>query len=129
MIPTTVLLAFGVNIVLITLFVLLHGLAWGARGPLMQALRADYFGSSSFGSIMGISSLIVMLGTTLGPLIAGILADWTGSYRAGFLVLAALAAVGMSFFVLATPPAPPTRGSDPSAEDRLGLGREQDSAG
>lgn len=121
------LLAFGVNVVFIAAFVVLHGLAWGARGPLMQALRADYFGTSSFGAIMGISSLIVMLGTTLGPLIAGILADVTGSYRAGFTVLAVLAGLGMTFFVLATPPAPPTRGGDTGDEDRLGLGGEQHS--
>ena len=33
-----------------------HGLAWGIRGPLMVALRADYFGPKSFGTIMGVSS-------------------------------------------------------------------------
>ena len=99
---------------MIGLFVLLHGLAWGARGPLMQALRADYFGASSFGFIMGLSSLIVMLGTVLGPIIAGVLADATGSYRSGFVVLAILAALGMLFFVRATPPRPPDRGSAPS---------------
>ena len=109
------------------LFVLLHWLAWGARGPLMQALRADYFGSSSFGAIMGISSLIVMLGTTLGPLIAGILTDVTGSYRAGFIVLGVLAGLGLTFFVLATPPTPPSR-TEPTGQDRLGLGREQHGA-
>ena len=32
---------------------------------------------------MGLSSLIVMLGTVLGPIIAGVLADATGSYRSG----------------------------------------------
>ena len=107
-------LAFTQSSWMIGLFVLLHGLAWGARGPLMQALRADYFGASSFGFIMGLSSLIVMLGTVLGPIIAGVLADATGSYRSGFVVLAILAALGMIFFVLATPPRPPDRGSAPS---------------
>ncbi|MCS5687431.1 uncharacterized protein METZ01_LOCUS16961 [marine metagenome] len=102
-------LAFAQQAWTIGAFVVLHGLAWGARGPIMQALRADYFGASSFGFIMGLSSLIVMLGTVFGPIIAGVLADITGTYRAGFLVLAALAAFGMVFFVLATPPAPPVR--------------------
>lgn len=122
-------LAYGTTIWMIAIFVALHGLSWGARGPLMQALRADYFGSSSFGAIMGISSLVVMLGTTLGPLIAGILADVTGSYRSGFVILAVLAALGMTFFVLATPPSPPSRVSDPGDQDGLGLGSEQHSAG
>jgi len=85
-------------------FAVLHGLAWGVRGPLMAAIRADYFGSAAFGMISGVSSTIVMLGMIAGPLIAGILADRTGSYAAGFTLLAGLAAVGSVFFVLATPP-------------------------
>jgi MFS family permease len=110
------LLAFANGTVMVWMFVVIHGLAWGARGPLMQALRADYFGSSSFGAIMGISSMIVMLGTTFGPLIAGVLADVTGSYRTGFVILAALAGLGMTFFVLATPPAPPLRAAESPGE-------------
>jgi hypothetical protein len=50
----------------------------------MQAIRADYFGTSNFGKIMGVSSLIVTLGNTTGPIVAGVLADRTGNYEAGF---------------------------------------------
>ncbi|HET8985207.1 MAG TPA: hypothetical protein VFN03_05565 [Trueperaceae bacterium] len=31
----------------------LHGLSWGLRGPLMSAMRTDYFGRASFAMIMG----------------------------------------------------------------------------
>ena len=95
-------------------FCVLHGLAWGTRGPLMQAIRADYFGRTSFGTIMGFSSLIVMLGTTLGPLIAGILYDRTGSYELAFTIIAIIAAFGSIFFMLAWRPSPPTRSAPPS---------------
>jgi len=105
------LLAWSANVAVVAAFVLLHGLAWGARGPLMQALRADYFGSSSFATIMGISSTIVLTGTVLGPLAAGWIADMTGSYVGAFVLMSALTAVGMTFFVLAKPPAPPQRGA------------------
>jgi MFS family permease len=88
-------------------FAVLHGMAWGARGPLMSAIRADYFGSAAFGAITGLSSMIVMLGMMGGPLIAGILADRTGSYESGFQVLATLAGLGSIFFVLARRPPPP----------------------
>lgn len=91
-------------------FCALHGIAWGTRGPLMQAIRADYFGRTSFGTIMGFSSLIVMLGTTLGPLIAGFLYDRTGSYELAFTIIAVIAASGSIFFMLSwrpKPPAPP----------------------
>jgi MFS family permease len=101
------LLAFAASQWMIWAFIPLHGLAWGVRGPLMQAMRADYFGAASFGQIMGISSLIIMLGQIGGPLLAGWMDDTTGSYRAGFVVVAVLASMGMVFFVLASPPGPP----------------------
>jgi sugar phosphate permease len=94
---------------MVAAFAVLHGTAWGIRGPLMSAIRADYFGTASFGTIAGFSSMIVMLGMMGGPLIAGILADRTGSYVPGFQVLAAMAALGSIAFVFATPPPPPNR--------------------
>ena len=89
---------------MVLVFAVLHGLAWGMRGPLMAAIRADYFGPGSFGMISGVSSMVIMFGMMLGPLVAGILADRTGSYLAGFSVLAAVAAVGSLAFVLARRP-------------------------
>jgi PGF-CTERM protein len=85
-------------------FAVLHGAAWGMRGPLMGAIRADYFGSAAFGTITGISSMVLMVGMMGGPLVAGILADRTGTYVPGFSVLAALAALGSVCFVLARRP-------------------------
>lgn len=119
------LLTYATSRWMIWLFVPFHGLAWGVRGPLMQALRADYFGSTSFAKIMGLSSVIVMLGMMGGPLVAGILADRTGSYRLGFTVLALLAGAGMMFFVLATPPGAPRSalsefGSDSDSDSKSG---------
>jgi MFS family permease len=90
---------------MVLLFAVLHGLSWGMRGPLMAAIRADYFGSGSFGMISGVSSMVIMFGMMLGPLVAGILADRTGSYVPGFSVLAAFAAAGSVAFVRARRPA------------------------
>ena len=101
------LLASATTLGTVVAFAILHGLAWGVRGPLMSAIRADYFGSRAFGTITGLSSMILMFGMMGGPLIAGILADHTGSYELGFRILAALAATGSIFFALARPPAPP----------------------
>lgn len=99
-----VVLAVATAFWMVLAFAVVHGLAWGMRGPLMSAIRADYFGSASFGMITGISSMVLMVGMMGGPLVAGILADRTGSYVAGFSVLAALAAVGSVFFLLARRP-------------------------
>jgi sugar phosphate permease len=104
------LLAMATTFWMVLAFAVLHGLAWGMRGPLMSAIRADYFGSLSFGTITGISSMIAMVGMMGGPLVAGVLADRTGSYVPGFSVLAALAAVGSVFFVLARRPKLPRTG-------------------
>lgn len=101
------ILAYTTLLSLIILFAVMHGMAMGIRGPLLQAMRADYFGRSAFGMIVGMSTLVTMFGNVLGPLIAGILADRTGSYTTGFTVLALLAGAGSVFFLLATPPEPP----------------------
>ena len=85
-------------------FAVMHGAAWGLRGPMMQAIRADYFGRRAYGSIMGASSLLVMLGTISGPLVAGILADRTGDFRLGFSILAVVSGLGSVFFMLARRP-------------------------
>ena len=85
-------------------FAVLHGSAWGLRGPFMQAIRADYFGRRSIGMILGLSSIIVVIGQIGGPMVAGVLADLTGNYRAGFTVLALLAGLGSLFFLLAKKP-------------------------
>ena len=100
------ILAHAVAFWMLVAFAVLHGVAWGIRGPLMSAIRADYFGAASFGTISGISSMIVMLGMMFGPLVAGVVADRTGSYVPGFQMLAALAALGSVAFLLATPPDP-----------------------
>ena len=78
--------------------------AWGLRGPFMQAMRADYFGRTSIGMIIGLSSLITVIGQIGGPILAGMLADLTGDYRFGFTLLAALSGLGSVFFLLAKRP-------------------------
>ncbi len=102
-------LAFARSAALIWLFVVLHGLAWGLRGPLQQALRADYFGATDFGKIMGFSALIIMMGMVIGPIAAGLIADGTGSFRLAFGILAVAAGLGSLWFWYAKPPKQPER--------------------
>jgi MFS family permease len=103
------LLAWAQGLAMLVGFALLHGAAWGLRGPLMQAIRADYFGRRSIGMIMGLSTLIVAIGQIGGPMIAGGLADITGNYRIGFTVLAVLVGLGSLLFYFASPPPRPVR--------------------
>ena len=100
-------LTYATGPAMIVAYALLHGVAWGLRGPMMQALRADYFGRSAIGMILGLSFMIMVIGQVGGPMIAGIMADITGNYRAGFTTLALLAGLGSIFFLFAKRPARP----------------------
>jgi MFS family permease len=99
------MLTYAANPLMLGAFAVLHGAAWGLRGPFMQALRADYFGLQSIGMILGLSAILVSLGQIGGPLVAGAFADLTGSYRIGFTVLALVAGSGSLLFLLARKPA------------------------
>lgn len=98
------MLTYATGPIVLAMSGLLHGMAWGLRGPFMQAIRADYFGRRSIGTIIGLSSMVTVIGTIGGPILAGVFADWQGNYRAGFTLLAVLAGVGSLFFLMAKPP-------------------------
>ena len=98
------MLTYATHLAVLIVSALVHGVAWGLRGPFMQAIRADYFGRSSIGMIIGLSSMIIVLGNIAGPILAGAFADWTGNYRMGFTILALLSGVGAIFFLMAKPP-------------------------
>jgi len=102
------LLTYAVSLPMVIGFAVLHGTAWGLRGPFMQAMRADYFGRSAIGMILGLSFMIIVVGQVGGPIIPGIFADITGNYRAGFTIIAILAALGSGFFLLARKPKRPS---------------------
>ena len=70
----------------------------------MVAIRADYFGPKSFGTITGISSIIVMMGMMSGPIFCGILVDLFGNYEITFSAIAFTALIGSLCFWVATPP-------------------------
>lgn len=55
------------------------------------------------------SNIVIIIGTISGPIIAGLIYDQTGNYRIGFDILAAIAALGSVFFILARRPQPPPR--------------------
>jgi MFS family permease len=100
------ILAYSTNVTHLVLFGILNGLAWGGRGPTQSSLRAEYFGTAHYATIVGFSSMLVMLGMVCGPIFAGKLADWQGSYTLPFTILAIVTALGSLFFVFARRPNP-----------------------
>jgi MFS family permease len=114
-----VILAFAQTLPMVVLFAVIHGIAWGFRGPLMTAIRADYFGRGSFATIMGFSSLIIQMGTMIGPLFGAFVADVTGSFAPAFGVIAVFTAVGAFLFNAARKPEmpeTPVTSADPESE-------------
>ena len=99
-----IIFAYATSALGAVLFAVLHGMAWGVRGPMINAMRADYFGRAFYATISGFASLIVMIGMTVGPLFAGFMHDLSGDYQVAFLVLAFLAVLGSGAILLARPP-------------------------
>jgi len=100
-------LTYATEVYELVYFAVAHGLAWGLRGPFMQAIRADYFGRRAIGMILGVSAMVGAIGQTIGPLVAGVLGDATGNYELGFTVLSGVAVIGAVVFWLAKRPMPP----------------------
>lgn len=104
-------LTYAAGVAELVFFAVAHGLAWGLRGPFMQAIRADYFGRKAIGMILGLSAMVAAFGQAIGPLLAGILGDATGNYELGFTVLSGIALIGAVVFYLARRPPDPNAGS------------------
>ena len=75
------------------------GFSYGACLALFPATVADYWGAKSFGLNYGILFTAWGLGGVFGPLIAGRIADSTGSYTLAYYIAAGLmlAAAGLTF--------------------------------
>ena len=120
-----VLLAFASSYEAVLLAATINGLAWGSRAPLITALRADYFGASSFGQIMGWSSVVMSAFMTVGGFLSAVLYDATGSYEIPFTVLGLGAVTGMIWVLMAGRPRLPGQrpgsgaGAAPSANARM----------
>lgn len=80
---------------LLTGYVVLFGICQGARGPVVASLSARLFAGPGQSTVYGAIYALMSLGMAAGALLSGALHDWTGGYRAGFvlaLVCIALAA-------------------------------------
>lgn len=99
-----IVLATVSDVGLVVAAAIVHGVAWGLRGPVMTAMRTDYFGTGSFGTIMGWSMGFVSIGLVVGPLLVTAIEGGPGGYPWAFVVLAMVTGVGaVTFAVLRRP--------------------------
>lgn len=103
------LLAYQTSVPAVVVVTLLHGVAWGMRGPLMMSIRADYYGRRFLGTISGWASSLTMSGSIVGPVLAGVFHDRYGNYTEAFAIIGAATLVSMVFFAAARRPPTPAR--------------------
>jgi MFS family permease len=91
-------LSFGLSVLAVVLIMLPHaaspfvlypfaitfGLSLGSRGVTLGALTADTFPGREFGAIYGWITSGQLIGGALGPWLAGLIFDRTGSYQMAF---------------------------------------------
>lgn len=70
-------------------FVLLFGLAQGARGPVVSTLTNRIFAGPSAGTIYGVIFAVMSIGSAIGAWASGELHDATGGYGVNFALSAA----------------------------------------
>jgi MFS family permease len=83
-------------------FAVVYGIGYGGIDPPIVALIGDVFGLRRVGVIMGCLIAGWGLGAALGPFIAGLIFDASGSYTAGFLA-GALVMVLAAIFISRLP--------------------------
>ena len=95
------------------LIAVLFGIGFGGRNPLTVAIRGDYFGQTSFGKILGLSTVPMNILMLVAPPFAGWIRDVHGDYTLAFWVLAACSFLGGLCFLFAKNPrlasSPPAR--------------------
>ena len=63
----------------------LYGFGFGGTIPLSEFLWARYFGRAHIGAIRGIGNPIAVVGTGVGPVLAGAWFDFSGDYNPAFI--------------------------------------------
>jgi MFS family permease len=84
---------------LLVAFVLVFGICQGARGPIVSSISTRLFAGNHVAAIYGIIFASNAVGAGLGSLMAGLLHDFSGSYRPSFVFSAcALFIAGLPFW-------------------------------
>ncbi len=106
-----VVLLVADNYPLAVLFAVLFGVAIGAGNIIENLLWADYFGRDHLGAIRGFGAPFRIASPT-GPVLTGLLFDWTGSYTVPFLVFTVIFMVMTAAMYFATPPVKPAQSGE-----------------
>ena len=73
----------------------LFGFGIGGVLTLLPVAWADYFGRAHYGAIRGLALSVQVLAQATGPLLAGVLYDWSGNYTVSLHCFAALSVLSI----------------------------------
>jgi MFS family permease len=96
------------SLTMVIAYCVILGIGFGIQGIAMGNLFPDYFGRSEFPKIMGFTTPVTTIGSSLGAPIAGFIRDATGSYIPAFQVCLVMLALGFVCIILAKPPLHPS---------------------
>ncbi len=88
---------------LLVSFLILFGISYGGIVVLRPALVREYFGRTKFGTIFGLIVGINMIGTIIGPTLAGWVYDTWGSYQGIWFIFAATPAAAVIAILTISP--------------------------
>ena len=80
----------------IAAFALLYGFTFTITAPLTVVFAANIFGTARLGTVSGLINMVHQVAGGLGALLGAGIFDWRGSYDGAFVLMLALALVGVA---------------------------------
>jgi MFS family permease len=99
-----VVLVFADSLASFYAFAIVFGAGFGGRNPLTVAIRGDYFGSASFGKILGLSTVPMNVLLLIAAPLVGWMRDVQGTYTDAFMVMVVTNMAGAACFIVAKRP-------------------------
>jgi MFS family permease len=88
----------------LVLWAVIYGPSYGGGSPAMGAMVGDYYGRRYFGTINGLTHIVMTVTTVAGSVFAGYVFDVTGSYQVAFNSFVVVCSFGAAAAILATRP-------------------------
>jgi MFS family permease len=88
----------------LALWLVVAGLANGANALSVYAIAQMFAGPRAAGTWVGVQNAIGNTSGIVGPVVTGMIIDWSGSYAGGFWLAAAVTAIGGLWWAFVLPP-------------------------
>ncbi|HIF39144.1 MAG TPA: MFS transporter [Gemmatimonadetes bacterium] len=83
---------------------IISAIGFGGSVPLRSLVIVDFYGTASFGKLMGTERFISTIGGTIGPILIGVSLDITNHYTWGWFLTAAVGALAIPLYFSAKRP-------------------------